>query len=49
VRDAIAQTKDFQGVTGKITIDDKRNATKPAVVLQIKGKSTTAAASISPQ
>jgi branched-chain amino acid transport system substrate-binding protein len=48
VRDAIAQTKDFQGVTGKITMDANRNATKPAVVLKIVGKSTTAAASISP-
>jgi len=36
VRDAIAATKDYPGVTGKITIDDKRNATKPAVVLTIK-------------
>jgi branched-chain amino acid transport system substrate-binding protein len=36
VRDALAQTKDFQGVTGKITIDAERNAVKPAVVLQVK-------------
>jgi branched-chain amino acid transport system substrate-binding protein len=35
VRDAIATTKDFQGVTGRISIDAGRNATKPAVVLQI--------------
>ena len=38
VRDAIAQTKDFAGVTGTITLNAERNATKPAVVLQIKGK-----------
>jgi branched-chain amino acid transport system substrate-binding protein len=37
VRDAIAQTKDFPGVTGKITIDAQRNAVKPAVVLKIVG------------
>lgn len=37
VRDAIAQTKNFQGVTGDITIDKDRNASKPAVVLQIEG------------
>lgn len=37
LRDAIAQTKDFPGVTGKITLDADRNATKPAVVLEIKG------------
>ena len=36
VRDALAATKDFQGVTGLITIDAERNATKPAVVLTIK-------------
>jgi branched-chain amino acid transport system substrate-binding protein len=35
VRDAIAQTKSFTGVTGSITIDDKRNAVKPAVVLKV--------------
>jgi len=38
LRDAIAQTKDFAGVTGTITLDENRNAKKPAVVLQIKGK-----------
>lgn len=37
IRDALAATKDFQGMTGVITLDEKRNAVKPAVVLQIKG------------
>lgn len=37
IRDAIASTKDFPGVTGKINIDQYRNAVKPAVVLQVKG------------
>jgi len=36
VRDAIAQTKDFAGVTGNITIDANRNVVKPAVVLRVK-------------
>ncbi|MEY2490974.1 MAG: branched-chain amino acid transport system substrate-binding protein [Verrucomicrobiota bacterium] len=36
VRDALAATKDFQGVTGKITIDENRNANKSVVVLTIK-------------
>jgi branched-chain amino acid transport system substrate-binding protein len=36
LRDAIAATKDFQGVTGKITINKDRNADKPAVVIEIK-------------
>ena len=37
VRDAIAATKDFQGVTGTITINQERNAVKPAVVLKVEG------------
>lgn len=37
IRDAIAQTKNFQGVTGIITINEERNAVKPAVVLKVAG------------
>ncbi len=36
VRDAIAATKNYQGVTGKITLDEKRNAIKSAVVLKVE-------------
>jgi branched-chain amino acid transport system substrate-binding protein len=36
IRDAIAQTKDFKGVTGVITIGPDRNAVKSAVVLEIQ-------------
>ena len=36
LREAIATTKDFPGITGKITLDEKRNANKPAVMLTIK-------------
>jgi branched-chain amino acid transport system substrate-binding protein len=36
LRDAINQTKDHPGVTGKITINKDRNTDKPAVVLEIK-------------
>ncbi|HEY3203243.1 MAG TPA: ABC transporter substrate-binding protein [Thermoanaerobaculia bacterium] len=36
VRDAIAVTKDFPGVTGSITINKDRNAVKPAVVLKVE-------------
>lgn len=36
LRDAIAATKDFPGVTGVITLDKDRNAQKPAVVIKIK-------------
>jgi branched-chain amino acid transport system substrate-binding protein len=35
LRDAIASTKDFKGVTGDITLDADRNATKAAVILTI--------------
>ncbi len=34
---AIAGTKDFVGVTGTISIDAERNATKPAVIVQMRG------------
>jgi branched-chain amino acid transport system substrate-binding protein len=36
LRAAIAETKDYQGVTGSTTIDAKRNATKSAVVITVK-------------
>jgi branched-chain amino acid transport system substrate-binding protein len=35
LRDALAQTKSFPGVTGVITINSERNAIKPAVVLRL--------------
>jgi branched-chain amino acid transport system substrate-binding protein len=37
LRDAIAQTKDFPGVAGTITLDANRNPVKPAVVLKVEG------------
>jgi branched-chain amino acid transport system substrate-binding protein len=36
IRDALAQTRDFPGVSGDITIDANRNASKPVVILAIK-------------
>jgi branched-chain amino acid transport system substrate-binding protein len=33
----LAKTKDFDGVTGKISIDADRNAIKPAVILEMQG------------
>ena len=36
LRDAIAATKDFPGVSGKITIDEQRNPRKSIVVLKIE-------------
>lgn len=35
LKDAINATKDFPGVTGKISLDGSRNAVKPAVVLEL--------------
>jgi branched-chain amino acid transport system substrate-binding protein len=35
LKDAINATKNFPGVTGTISLDDKRNAVKPAVVLAL--------------
>jgi branched-chain amino acid transport system substrate-binding protein len=35
VRDALATTKNFPGVTGKITIDANRNAQVPVYLLRI--------------
>jgi branched-chain amino acid transport system substrate-binding protein len=37
IRDSLAQTKDFEGVTGKITMDKNRDAHKSAVVIKIEG------------
>lgn len=36
IREALASTKDFIGVTGNTTMDFQRNATKPAVILTVK-------------
>lgn len=35
VREALAATQNFQGVTGTITVNKERNAVKPAVVLKV--------------
>ncbi|MBP7950940.1 MAG: ABC transporter substrate-binding protein [Verrucomicrobiales bacterium] len=48
VRDAIAQTKDFDGITGKISLDANRNANKPAVILTIKDGKFSYVETISP-
>jgi branched-chain amino acid transport system substrate-binding protein len=48
LRDALAATKDYPGVTGKITINEQRNAVKPAVVLQIKGSTYHYVTTINP-
>jgi branched-chain amino acid transport system substrate-binding protein len=39
LREALAQTKNFAGVTGLISMDTDRNAVKPAVVLKLQDAS----------
>ena len=48
LRDAIAATKDFKGVTGTFSIDADRNAKKSAVVIVYKGGKQTIAARVEP-
>ncbi len=48
IRKGLAELKDYKGVTGNITIDQTHNATKPAVVLQIKGGKFTYHSTIAP-
>lgn len=44
----LTKTKDFEGVTGKISIDEKRNAIKPAVILEMKNGKPTYVMTIRP-
>lgn len=48
LRDAIAATKDFPGVAGTITLDEKRNPVKPAVVLTVEGGKFKYKATVAP-
>lgn len=48
VRDALAATKNYDAVTGNITIDANRNAQKSAVVLEVHGKENKFVASVAP-
>ena len=46
LRDAIAQTKNFTGVTGTFSLDEKRNAQKSAVIIKYEGGKQVMAARI---
>ncbi len=48
LRAAIAATKDFPGVTGRITIDEQRNSSKRAVILTVKNGKTEFVAAVAP-
>ncbi|HVK40669.1 MAG TPA: ABC transporter substrate-binding protein, partial [Candidatus Kapabacteria bacterium] len=44
----LAKLTNYQGVTGTISIDAQHNATKPAVVLEIKGGRPTYVSTVQP-
>ena len=48
VRDALTNVKNYEAVTGNISIDEKRNATKSAVVLQVQGTENKFVATVAP-
>jgi branched-chain amino acid transport system substrate-binding protein len=48
LRDAIAATKEHRGATGSITLNSKRNAEKPAVIVKIVGKEKRFAEKVAP-
>lgn len=45
----LAKTKDFDGVTGRISIDKDRNAVKPAVILEMKDSQPTYVSTVQPE
>jgi branched-chain amino acid transport system substrate-binding protein len=48
VKDALASLKDFNGVSGTMTIDAQHNPVKSAVVLQVKGGKVSFVESVAP-
>jgi len=48
IRNALATTTDFTGLTGKITFDRNRNPIKPAVILQFQDRKTVVVKTLAP-
>ena len=48
IRNELAKTKDYAGSTGKITMNEQRDAVKSAVVVQVEGENRKFVTSISP-
>ncbi|HTA77105.1 MAG TPA: ABC transporter substrate-binding protein [bacterium] len=48
IRDAIAATKAYEGVTGSISLDANRDAVKPAVVLKITNNKASYVTTVNP-
>jgi branched-chain amino acid transport system substrate-binding protein len=49
LRDALAQTAGFDGVTGLITFGENRDALKSVVVLRIRGRRAVFVTTLAPQ
>jgi branched-chain amino acid transport system substrate-binding protein len=41
IKNALAETKDYKGATGTISIDKDHNASKSVVIVQVKEKKFT--------
>lgn len=48
LRDALAQTKNFSGVTGNTSLDEQRKVVRPAIMLQVKDKKFAYVTTIKP-
>ena len=48
IRDQLANIREFMGATGKISIDEKRNAVKSAVVVQVDGTNNKYVTTVNP-
>lgn len=48
LRNAIAATKGHEGIAGTITLDEKRNAVKPAVILKVVGAAAKYETTVNP-
>lgn len=48
IRDALAATRDFPGVTGNITMNEKRDPIKPAVILRVTPQGFAYEATVGP-
>ncbi len=49
LQSALAQTRDFKGVTGVISMDQNRDAKKAAVIVQMKGGKPVYVATVNPE
>ena len=48
IKEALAATKDFKGVTGSFSIDENHNAIKSAVVIELKDGEQVSAVKVAP-